>query len=82
MRFLISQLARGRSRNFWISEGAITGREAAHQRRTGDAKVCESLESLLTDSKPLWDLREPHCVETKKSAFGAEWSGIRTRLKT
>jgi len=29
----------------------MTGREIAHHRRTGDHEVCESLESLLTDSK-------------------------------
>ena len=29
----------------------MTGREIAHHRRTGDHEVCESLESLLTDSQ-------------------------------
>ena len=44
----------------------MTGREIAHHRRTGDHEVCESLESLLTDSKS---------VSKTRSGLTGTWFG-------
>jgi hypothetical protein len=49
--FLVWRLAYSRARNPWNSDAANAGREVAHLRHTGDHEVCESLESLLTDSQ-------------------------------
>ncbi len=61
-----------------LTKGSLAnkGRSVLRLRRTGRTRIIAESQGnggfSLADSQPISDRREPHCVEMKRRAFGAE----------